>query len=137
MIVSLPYPDGSCMATSSKEASCGLLDQILCQDGICAAQKQLPFRYHYDAALGGPQPLAWRNLVAGPGFVSGETCICGYLVRRRRREGGGKGSEPLVKGFTEKTLISTRVPHVFHTKQMSRFDSLVSVFLLPLYPKPS
>lgn len=77
IIVSPPYPDGSCMATSSKEASCGLLDQILCQDGICAAQKQLPFRYHYDAALGGPQSLAWRNLVAGPGFVSGETCICG------------------------------------------------------------
>lgn len=42
-----------------------------------------------------------------------------------------------MKGFTEKTLISTRVPHVFHTKQMSRFSSLVSVFLLPLYPKPS
>lgn len=42
-----------------------------------------------------------------------------------------------MKGFTEKTLISTRVPHVFHTKQTSRFSSLVSVFLLPLYPKPS
>lgn len=33
-----------------------------------------------------------------------------------------------MKGFTEKTLLSTRVPHVFHTKQTN--------FLLPLYPKP-
>lgn len=46
---------------------------------------------------------------------------CGYLVRRRLREGPGKGREALVKGFTEKTQVSTPDPRVFHTLQTGRY----------------